>query len=395
MSNEYTSAAEWEEVNLFKYMAMVKSGVVKFNGFKKYISTYLSTSSRITDHFEVTYDSRPNKANMEFEENDIIFAKAKNNANVYLIDSDSSDNLYSTGFFGLRIKKNDKILPKFVFYWLRSNLFQKEKDRNCKGIIKESINYSALKNFVIPLPPMETQKEIVEILEKAEKLKEWRPKADKLSADYLERVFLEMFGDPFTNPNIWEEKTLGEACYTIKNGLHTVRYMDEGIPFIFAKDIINGPDDFENNGHSKYISLADYLKFINKCRPEKGDVLYTRGFITGFAKYVDNDRDFSICEHLAVLKFDVNQINGLFLEYMLNSDYCYNQSRIFTRDAFNQNLVIAQMKRIKILIPPIDLQNQFAEFVQEIEIQKSQQAESKKEIDGIFDNVLESVFEWE
>jgi type I restriction enzyme S subunit len=395
MSDEYTSAAEWEEVNLFKYMAMVKSGVVKFSGFKKYISTNSSVSSRITYHVELTYDSRPNNANMEFKENDIIFAKAKNNAHVYLIDSDSSDNLYSTGFFGLRIKNNDKILPKFVFYWLRSNLFQKEKDRNCKGIIKESINCSALKNFVIPLPPMETQKEIVEILERAEKLKEWRQKSEKLSADYLKRVFLEMFGDPFTNPNIWEEKTLGDACYTIKDGLHTVRYKDQGIPFIFAKDIINGPDDFKNNGSSKYIGLADYLKFINKCRPEKGDVLYTKGFKTGFAKYVDNDHDFSICEHLAVLKFDENQINGLFLEHILNSDYCYNQSRIFTRDAFNQNLVIAQMKRIKIMVPPIDLQNQFADFVQEIEIQKSQLAESKKVIDGIFDNVMASVFEEE
>lgn len=391
MSNEYTSAAEWEEVNLFKYMAMVKSGVVKFSGFKKYISTNSSASSRITDHAGLTYDSRPNNANIEFKENDIIFAKAKNNANVYLIDFDSSDNLYSTGFFGLRIKNNDKILSKFVFYWLRSNLFQKEKDRNCKGIIKESINCSALKNFVIPLPPMETQKEIVEILERAEKLKEWREKSDKLSADYLKRVFLEMFGDPFLNPNIWEEKTLGEACYTIKDGLHGVRYRDEGIPFIFAKDIING-HDFENNGSTKYIGLPDYLKFINKCRPEKGDVIYTKGFKTGFAKYIDNDHDFSICEHLAVLKFDENQINGLFLEHMLNLDYCYNQSRIFTRDAFNQNLVIAQMKRIKIIVPPIDLQNQFAEFVQEIEIQKSQQAKSKKEIDGIFDNVMESIF---
>lgn len=396
MINEYNSASEWEKVNLFQYMDMVKSGVVKFSGFKKYISTNSSASSKITDHIELTYNSRPNNANMEFEENDIIFARAKNNANVYLIDSDSSDNLYSNGFFGLRIKNNTKILPKFVFYWLRSDLFQKEKDRNCKGIIKESINYSELKNFVIPLPPMETQEEIVEILEKAEKLKQWREKSDRLSSDYLNNVFLEMFGDPYTNPHIWEEKTLGEACHTIKDGLTGVSYRDEGIPFIFAKDVINGHGDFENKGHnSKYISLADYLKFINKCRPENGDVLYTKGFKTGFAKYIDNDHDFSICEHLAVLKFDENQINGLFLEHILNSDYCYNQSQLFTRDTFNQNLVIAQMKRIKILVPPIDLQNQFAEFVQEIEIQKAQQAESKKEIDGIFDNVLESVFEGE
>lgn len=393
MINEYTSASEWEEVNLFQYMDMVKSGVSKFSGFKKYISTNSAVSSKITDHMEITYDSRPNNANMEFKENDIIFAQAKNNANVYLIDSDSSDNLYSTGFFGLRIKNNDKILAKFVFYWLRSDLFQKEKDRNCKGIIKESINCSALKNFVIPLPPMETQEEIVEILEKAEKLKQWREKSDKLSADYLESVFVEMFGDPFSNPNIWEEKTLDEACHTIKDGLHAVRYRDEGIPFIFANDVINGHVDLENNAPGKYIGLADYLKFINKCRPEKGDVLYTKGFKTGFAKYIDNDHDFSICDHLAVLKFNENEINGLFLEHMLNSNYCYEQSQLFTGDTFNQNLVIAQMKRITIMVPPIDLQNQFAEFVQEIELQKAQQAESKKEIDGIFDNVMESVFE--
>jgi type I restriction enzyme S subunit len=394
MINEYTSASEWEEVNLFQYLDMVKSGVVKFSGFKKYISTYSSVSSKITDNMEITYNSRPNNANMEFRENDIIFAKAKNNANVHLIDSDSSDNLYSNGFFGLRIKNKDKISPKFVFYWLRSDLFQKEKNKHCKGIIQESINHSELKNFVIPLPPIEIQEEIAEILEKAEKLKQWREKSDELSTDYLNSVFLEIFGDPLTNSNIWEEKTLGEACYEINEGLNAVNYKDEGIPFIFANDIINGQEYFENKTYnSKYIGLADYLKFINKCRPEKGDVLYTKGFKTGFAKYIDNNHDFSICEHLAVLKFDENQINGLFLEHMLNSDYCYNQSQLFTRDTFKRNLAIAHMKRIKIRVPPIDLQNQFAELVQEIELQKSQQAESKKEIDDIFDNLMDSVFE--
>jgi type I restriction enzyme S subunit len=394
MIKEYTSAAEWEEVNLFQYLDRVKSGVVKFSGLKKYISTYSSVSSKITDNMEVTYDFRPNNANMEFRENDIIFAKAKNNANVYLIDSDSSDNLYSNGFFGLRIKNKDKISSKFVFYWLRSDIFQKEKNKYCKGIIQESINYSQLKNFVIPLPPIEIQEEIVEILEKAEKLRQWREKSDKLSDDYLNSVFLEMFGDPLTNPNIWEEKTLGEACYTIKEGLYAVNYRNEGIHFFFAYDIINELQDFENKTYnSKYIGLADYLKFINKCHPEKGDVLYTKGFKTGFAKYIDKNDDFSICDHLAFLKFDKNQINGLFLEHMLNSEYCYNQSQLFTRDTFKPNLTIAHMKRIKILVPPVDLQNQFAELVQEIEIQKSQQAESKKEIDDIFDNLMESVFE--
>ncbi len=95
-----------------------------------------------------------------------------------------------------------------------------------------------------------------------------------------------------------------------------------GYPFISVRSIVNGYIDFST---AKYISEQDYADSIKKCRPCKGDMLYSKGGTTGIAKLVDTDIEFANWLHLAVLKFD-ESLNGVFFENILNCDYCYEQS---------------------------------------------------------------------
>lgn len=69
-----------------------------------------------------------------------------------------------------------------------------------------------IKKLKLPLPPIETQRKIVELLDKAEKLKELRAKADELTDEYLKSVFLEMFGDPFRNSHNLPSKKNRRSC---------------------------------------------------------------------------------------------------------------------------------------------------------------------------------------
>ena len=141
-----------------------------------------------------------------------------------------------------------------------------------------------------------------------------------------------MFGDPGRNPNDYSVSTLGDACYFIKDGPHlSPKYQESGIPFISVNNIIDGRWNFDK---LKYISKEDHLKFKKRCNPEKGDVLYTKGGTTGFAKYIDIDLEFSNWVHLALLKFNSNILNGRYLESMLNSKYCYLQSQKYTRQYY-------------------------------------------------------------
>jgi restriction endonuclease S subunit len=190
---------------------IVNSGVHEFKGEKKYVATGSLENDNILNHVNVTYNSRPSRANMEFNKNDVIFAKMKDTEKVFLIDEETSHNLYSTGFAGLRIKQNNKIIPKFLYFWIKSPVFQKEKNRKSGGATQKAINNSKIKEFTLFVPPIETQKKIVEILEKAEKLKEYRQKSDELTDSLLKSVFFQMFGDIANDSKNWDRKSFLES----------------------------------------------------------------------------------------------------------------------------------------------------------------------------------------
>lgn len=383
----------WENVGFLKYINLVKSGVKEFSGTKRYIATGSLETGKINDYVNVNYHSRPSRANMEVKKDDVIFAKMKDTEKVMIITDDNKDNLYSTGFAVLRVKNKDKLLAKYLYYCLRTRYFQNEKNKKCSGATQKAINNTKLKTLRILLPPIKEQEKLIKIFEKIDTIKDWRIEADKLADGFLKSMFLDMFGDPVKNPNQWDRITLGEACTSIKDGPHvSPKYVEMGVPFISVNNIIKGYWDLAN---VRYISEEDHQKYKKKCNPEKGDVLYTKGGTTGFAKYIDLDFEFSNWVHLAVLKFDREKINGIFLESMLNSYYCYKQSQLYTRGIANRDLVINQMKKIKILVPPIELQNQFAEIVKQVEALKTNQKKSKQQIDNLFNVLMQKAFKGE
>lgn len=180
-----------------------------------------------------------------------------------------------------------------------------------------------------------------------------------------------MFGDPITNPMGWIETTIGDECFYIKDGPHKslpdIGKENGGHPFISVRNIVNGYIDFSS---ARYISDKDYADAIKKCHPEKGDMLYSKGGTTGIAKLIDIDEEFANWVHVAVLKFDKTKLNGIFFENMLNGDYCYEQSQRLTKGIANRDLVLSAMGQIKMYRPPMELQEQFAEFVHQVDKSK-------------------------
>ena len=180
-----------------------------------------------------------------------------------------------------------------------------------------------------------------------------------------------MFGDPATNPMRWSETTIGDECFYIKDGPHKslpdIGKENGGHPFISVRNIVNGYIDFST---ARYISDEDYANAIKKCHPKKGDMLYSKGGTTGIAKLIDIDEEFANWVHVAVLKFDKSKLNGIFFENMLNGDYCFEQSQRLTKGIANRDLVLSAMAQIKMYRPPMEIQKQFADFVNQVDKSK-------------------------
>ena len=293
----------------------------------------------------------------------------------YIIEDNSSGKLY---------------MP-YLYYFMEGYIEELRKQA-IGGVIKY-IKLGNLTDAFIELPSVDEQKSIVEILVKAKGILEKRN--DELNAldDLIKARFIELFGEPTTNPMGWDETTIGDECFYIKDGPHKslpdIGKENGGYPFISVRNIVNGYIDFST---ARYISDADYADAIKKCQPEKGDMLYSKGGTTGIAKLIDTDEKFANWVHVAVLKFDRSKLNGIFFENMLNSAYCYEQSQRLTKGIANRDLVLSAMAQIKMYRPPIKLQQQFAAFVAQVDKSKVAVQEALEKAQLLFDSLMQKYF---
>lgn len=283
----------------------------------------------------------------------------------------------------------EKISPEYLYYLLRAKDWSKGTN---KAVMGATLNKATLSTIKIQLHEYDNQLEIVNMLNRVSSSIDFRKQQLTKLDELIKARFVEMFGDPSINPMGWFQTTIGQECYSIKDGPHK-SLMDvgkeNGHPFISVRNIVKGYIDFST---AKYISDVDYKEAIKKCCPEKGDILYSKGGTTGIAKLVDVDIKFANWVHLAVLKFNHSEFNGTFFENMLNCDYCYSQSQMLTKGIANRDLVLSAMAQIKIYKPPILLQNQFAAFVEEVDKSKVEVQKALDQTQLLFDSLMQQYF---
>jgi restriction endonuclease S subunit len=144
---------------------------------------------------------------------------------------------------------------------------------------------------------------------------------------------------------------LQNICKQITDGTHkTPEYKDKGVPFLRVTDITN------SNGSKKFISKEEHLELIKRCKPEKGDILYSKNGTIGVAKLVDWDYEFSIFVSLALLKPDKEKIRPDYLENLMNSVFVYKQALAHSKSGTVTNLHLVEIKQIQIPLPDLATQ---------------------------------------
>ena len=157
-------------------------------------------------------------------------------------------------------------------------------------------------------------------------------------------------------PSDWALARVKHVTSKISDGPHiSPEYVDEGIPFISARNIKVQRWSLDD---AKHISPELFKELTKKSKPQVGDVLYTKGGTTGVARAVDLDFDFHIWVHVALLKLRKRICIPQFLAYALNSAPCYEQSQLATRGATNNDLGLSRIANIQIPLPPLDRQKE-------------------------------------
>jgi len=172
----------------------------------------------------------------------------------------------------------------------------------------------------------------------------------------------------------WAWATLGQLAWSVRDGPHySPKYVDQGIPFITGGQVRPEGIDFST---AKFISLELHCEFSRRCKPELGDMLYTKGGTTGIARVNTDSREFNVWVHVAVLKL-VPSIHRFYLQHALNSPHCFRQARRYTHGVGNQDLGLTRMVWITVPIPPFAEQER---IVSEIDRRLSITVEIEREI---------------
>jgi type I restriction enzyme S subunit len=259
-----------------------------------------------------------------------------------------------------------------------------------------SIRLADINNLKIPLPPLEQQKKIAAILDAADT---YRQKTKALITKYDEltqSLFLDMFGDPVRNPKGWEKSLLKSVSDKITDGTHfSPKPQSEGFPYITAKHVKSYGLDFYSK--PTYVSEDAHKEIYKRCTPEYGDILYIKdGATTGIACINTFKEPFSMLSSLALIKPSKSVINNYYLCFWLNNLSIKRKLLSeFMSGAAIQRYTLTKINSFKLIVPPISLQNQFAERVKAIEAQKAQAQASLVQADNLFNSLLQRAFKGE
>ena len=270
----------------------------------------------------------------------------------------------------------------YLFYFLRTPDTVNLATSRCSGANLPRLAPKQLASFQIPLPPLAEQKRIAGILDAADALRAKRREALAQLDTLLQSTFLDMFGDPVTNPMGWEQCVVGDVVHAAKDGPHvSPTYAESGVPFLSTRHIKPGEVVWKD---LKYIDQDEANRQWKKCKPEFGDILYSKGGTTGIAARVTTSEPFAVWVHVALLKLIVKKVHPIWIEAMLNSAYCYTQSQRYTHGIANRDLGLKRMIKIQMYLPPLAEQCGFAAIVESIEQQKASQRAHIAELDTLF-----------
>lgn len=340
----------------------------------------------------LTVDAKSHKVSDNFKiyNNDILIALSGATVGKISVASTKDIGAYINQRVAI-IRANNPITANYLKFFF-SGKYLDELLKNAGGAAQPNLSPKQLSLMKIPLPPLEEQRRIAEILDKADALIQNRKKAIEKLDELLQATFIDMFGDPVTNPKGWEKSKLSKVLIKITDGTHhSPKNVETGIPYITAKHIKEGYIDFYSQ--PTFISEADHKNIYSRCDPVSGDVLYIKdGATTGVASINHYEFEFSLLSSVALLRPNKDLITNSFLEAWLNHPIIKKQILLNMGGAAIKRLTLTKIKELPILLPPIALQQNFC-LQKNILTQQKQKMQEQLEVqETLFKSLQQQAF---
>jgi type I restriction enzyme S subunit len=269
-------------------------------------------------------------------------------------------------------------------------------EQNGSGATVKGITQAKLAELQIPLPPLAEQKRIAAILDAADALRAKRREALALLDTLLQSTFLEMFGDPVTNPKGWDVQKSGKIFLHPPRIGTIISATDQGILVVRVGEIGSSRIAFERCGRVN-IQYKDLLKY----KLEQGDTVIARAIGSknqlGKASFFDGFNEVVVIDsHVMRLRPNPSVCNSIWFYSLLSS--VRGKELILKAGgatAVQFNINTKQASSLPIPLPPLELQKKFAAVVESIEAQKERMRGHLAGLDALFSSLQDRAFRGE
>ena len=282
-----------------------------------------------------------------------------------------------------------KILPEYIFYFFKTKKFKKSIVKiSKKSVNQASFSVGDLKKIKIEIPTLIYQEEVVKKLNKVKKILNDKKEQIKLLDELIKSRFIEMFGDPIRNEKGWKVSNFGKNFEVSSGGTPSTKiseYWENGNISWIGSNLCQNKILNENDG--KYITELGYENSSAK--------LYAKGTIlialvgatigkTALLKFPTATN-----QNIAGVEVDNNKFSSDFVFFV--AQLLYPKFQGIGKNKFK----MANLKFIKdlpIIIPPLSLQNEFAEFATKIDKLKFEAEKSLKEMENLYESLMQKFF---
>jgi type I restriction enzyme, S subunit len=298
------------------------------------------------------------------------------------------------GFISILRPRTERLDSTYLYQWFSSDEIQlKLRSFGNQTTNISNLNHKRTLALSIPLPPLADQKRIAKILDAADALRTKRRESIAQLDTLLQSTFLDMFGDPVTNPMGWETNSLGVICEVGSSKRVFVKdLLDSGVPFYRGTEI-GKLGEGKTIDPQLFISREHYDRLKSEAGvPKRGDLLMPSICPDGRIFSVQNNEPFYFKDGRVLwVKVDGAQINSIFLRHHLKHLFAGNYNKIASGTTFAE-LKIFALKGLSIQVPPVAQQNGFAAIVESIEQQKATQRVHLAELDTLFASLQQRAF---
>jgi type I restriction enzyme S subunit len=298
--------------------------------------------------------------------------------------------LFDNNVMGV-IPQEERVDTTYLYFYLRTLDFYHLAGKTTVPAIRKS----TIEKLKIPLPPLEEQRRIAAILDKADGVRRKRKEAIRLTEELLKSTFLEMFGDSERN----FREHYGQDCFLplekcierfIDYRGKTPTKGNSGVPLITAKIIKNGRIQPPN----EFIARENYDSWMRRGLPQLGDVLFTTEAPLGEVAQVD-DPDIALAQRVLLMRGKSNILDNTYLFGTLQSSFVRDQIERRSTGSTVKGIRQKELRKVVIPIPPIVLQRKYASFAVSQQKCTDRQKLLFKESENLFNSLLQRAFRGE